>query len=245
VPDLNLNDPHLAAILTVVALFAGFVRGFTGFGGPAVMVLAMVPFFSPLSVVTKVVVIDLVANVKMMPSTSHEIDVPVVVAITLGSLLGAPLGLYLLEVVDPVLMKRVTAVVAMTCTIAMMTGWRFKRMPSTATFALAGAAAGIILGATLIAFLMMVFLFASPASAAVSRANAVMWGFVMTGGLISAWLIIGSLDWPQFWRSIAIGVIYLLGSTVGAAAFRRTSEHNFRKVVLWFMLTLASAGLLV
>ena len=54
------------------------------------------------------------------------------------------------------------------------------------------------------------------------------------------------LAWPRrFWRSTLIGVVYMSATGAGSSLFRRTSEHNFRKVVLWLLLGLALAGLLV
>ena len=47
--EFSLVDPINIAISVVVSLAGGFIRGFSGFGGPAVMGLILVQFFSPIT----------------------------------------------------------------------------------------------------------------------------------------------------------------------------------------------------
>jgi uncharacterized protein len=244
-PSLELSDPFAIGMLSLAALVAGFVRGFTGFGGPAVLILVLVPFYAPLSVIAKVAVIDVIANFTLVPSTISEIDKRVVTTITISSLVGLPFGLYLIFAVDPALMKKVIAVIAGACTVVMLTGWRFKQMPSMVIYAVVGFAAGVCLGATMIAFVMMMFLLATPATAAVSRANVILWGAVMNVALVLMFGLTGALGLVEFGISMAIGLVYLVSARFGAALFRRTKERDFRRIVLWMMLALASAGLAV
>lgn len=244
-PNLDLSDPFAVIVVSLAALAAGFVRGFTGFGGPAVMILVLVPFYAPISVLAKVAAIDVLANFALVPSTIAEIDKRVVIAITASSFVGLPFGLFLVHEVDPVLMKRVIALVAAACTIVMLTGWRFKEVPSTLVHVLVGFTAGVILGATFIAFFIMMFLLASPASAAVSRANVIFWGCVMNVAVISMFSVTGAVSLFEFAVCVAVGLGYMLSARFGAAIFRRTKERDFRRIVLWMMLVLAGAGLAV
>ena len=245
VPSLDLSDPFAVTILTVAAFAAGFVRGFTGFGGPAVMILLLVPFYAPISVLVKVAAIDILANFALVPSTIGEVDKRVVSAITLSAVAGLPFGMFLVFEVDPLLMKRAIAVIAGACTVVMLAGWRFKELPSLLVHAVVGFASGVILGATFIAFFIMMFLLASPASAAVSRANVIFWGGVMNVTLISMFGFMGAITLFEFGVCVAIGLAYMASARVGAALFRRTKERDFRQVVLWLMLALAGAGFVI
>ena len=241
--DLTLDDPLILALVIPVILFAGLVRGFTGFGGPAVIILTLIPFFNPVSIISKVLLIDLVANVTLLKSTSHEVDWHAMHTVCMFSFLGAPLGLYVLDTVDPEIMKRVVASVAALCTILMIIGMRFPRKPPPWANALAGLIAGFTLGATLIAFVIMMYFFASPVSAAISRANGVFWGFAMSGLLVFAHIGLGNILFHDVWQSLLLGLAYLAATVWGARAFRRVSERNFRKGVMWMMLGLSGAGM--
>jgi len=231
------------AIALLTAAGAGFVRGFAGFGGPAVMTLVLVHFYSPVSVLAKVILIDAVANVKLLPSTAHEVDWRVTATITVASILGTPIGLYALIVVDPDATRRAIAAVVAASTAVMLLGWRFQRVPPLWAYAGVAFAAGIILGATYIALVMIVFLFACPASAAISRANTVHWAFLLSAALIVAYALTGILTLADAWRSLLVGLVYLAGATLGAAAFRAVSERSFRRAALWLLMALALLGL--
>ena len=68
---------------------------------------------------------------------------------------------------------------------------------------------------------------------------------VMT--VLLSWLILRGPIRGAVWLgiSMAIGLVYLVSARFGAALFRRTKERDFRRIVLWMMLALASAGLTV
>ena len=59
---LSFDSPETLAIVGLTAFVAGLVRGFAGFGGPALMMLVLTNFYTPLSVIPKVLVMDAVAG---------------------------------------------------------------------------------------------------------------------------------------------------------------------------------------
>ncbi len=79
-------------IVTIVAFGAGLIRGFTGFGGPAFILAILTLFFTPYSIVSKILVVDFIARVCLCKSVRREIDwcstasivVRALVCITLG-----------------------------------------------------------------------------------------------------------------------------------------------------------------
>lgn len=242
--DLDLADGHLIAVAVLAALAGGFVRGFTGFGGPAVMILILVQVFEPLSVLTKVMLIDLIANVSLLGSTRGEVNWRVTGLMLLGSLVALPLGVALLESGDPAVIKRFIAGVVGVCAIAMLTGWRYRRTPSAWVTVGIGLMAGIALGATFIALVAMVFFFANPSSANISRANAVYWGFFTVVPLLVYHFSVGNIVLSDVWRVALVGLVYLGATMCGARAFRASGERLFRRAVLWLLLLLAGIGIL-
>ena len=238
-PNLTLDEPLMWGIAAATALLAGFVRGFAGFGGPAIMTLILVQFYAPVSVLAKVILIDVLSNLKLLPSTAGELDRRVTATVILTSLAGAPFGIYALLEVEPVVIKRSIAVVAAGCSLLMLAGVRFSRVPPLWIHGLVGFVSGVILGATFIALVMIVFLFASPERAVVSRANTVYWAFSLSVALIVGYAVTGVLDWDGAWRSLLVGVVYLAGTVLGARIFRLTPEKDFRRAVLWLLVMLS------
>lgn len=232
------------AIALGSAIAAGFVRGFTGFGGPAMMILVLVQLFDPLSVVAKVVLIDAVSSLTLLPSTAREVDRRLIFVIIVSSILGVPFGVHALVELDPLTVKRAVAGVAAACAVLMLMGFRLSSMPPLWVHALVGFFSGVVLGATFIALTMIVFLFGCPARAAVSRANALYWSFSVSIVIIAIYAMNGILGWDDVWRSVPVGVIYLVAAMLGSAAFRAARERDFRRVVLWVLVTLSAFALL-
>ena len=242
-PDLTLDEPRMIALTAATALVAGVVRGFSGFGGPALMALVLTQFYSPLSVLTKVMIIDAASYLLLVPSTAREFNRRVFAIVTVATLAGLPFGTYLLIETDPAVMRRAVAAAVAACVVVMLIGRRFHATPSVAVHIAVGVLAGVVLGATYIALVAMIFFFSLPASGAESRANAVFWGVVISTVLIATHVVLGNVTAEDFWRAALLGVFYLAGTAAGAWCFRRTGERGFRRAVLWLLLGLAAVGL--
>ena len=244
-PDLTLDEPRMIVLTGTAALVAGVVRGFSGFGGPALMALVLTQFYNPLSVLTKVVIIDAVSYLLLVPSTAREFNRRVIAIVTLATPAGLPIGTYLLVETDPVAMKRAIAGTVAACIFVMLFGGRFRASPSIAVHIAVGLLAGVVLGATYIALVAMIFFFSLPASGAESRANAVFWGVILSYALIATHMALGNISVDDLWRAALVGVSYLVGTAAGVRWFRRTGEREFRRAVLWLLLGLAVVGLVM
>ena len=242
-PHLTLDEPQMIALTVAAALVAGAVRGFSGFGGPALMMLLLTQFYSPVSVVTKIAVMDAMAYLLLIPSTAREFNRRIVAVVTLSTLVGLPVGAYLLTQTDPAVMKRAIAGVIAAGVIVMLLGGRFRASPPVAVHIGVGLLAGLVFGATYIALVAVIFFFSLPASGAESRANAVFWGVLLSLVFIATHMALGNIAAEGLWRMILLGFVYLAGTAAGAWWFRRTGERGFRRAVLWLLLGLAAVGL--
>ena len=242
-PDLTLDEPRMIALTGAIALLAGLVRGFSGFGGPAIMALVLTQFYSPLSVLTKVAIIDAMAYLLLLPTTAREFNRRVTAIATLAAFAGLPIGTYLLTELDPSVVKRAIAGTVAACVVVMLLGGRFRASPPVAVHLVVGVFAGVVFGATYIALVAMIFFFSLPASGAESRANAVYWGVLLTYVLIAMHMALGNITVDDLWRAALLGISYLAGTGAGVWCFRRTAERRFRRAVLWLLLGLATIGL--
>jgi hypothetical protein len=224
-------------------LVAGFIRGYTGFGGPAVVVIALTYFFAPISIVSKVLVIDTVANLHLVRSTAREANWRQNLVLIGATLIGTPVGVWALTMLDDVLMQQVIAVLSLACAAILLTGWRFKQSPGNPLLFAVGLAAGVSTAATGIALLMMAFLFMLPGSAAVSRANAVQWLLVISLLVVGQYFFAGLLTLDDMGRAALLGLVYLGGTLLGSALFRASNDATVRRAAVWLVFTLALMGL--
>jgi uncharacterized protein len=240
---LSFDDPSALTFVLATALIAGLVRGFSGFGGPAIMILVLSLFYAPASVIAKVLVMDMVASVHLLRGTFAQANWRNTLMMTLGTVIAMPFGLWALYFVDPVVARRIVAIVVTVCTLAMFAGWRFSTIPSQVVWFGFGLLAGTIGGLTGIAMLGMVFLFAMPERATASRANAVAWLFAVSPFFLIAHAVGGTLTLDALWRAAAVGLVYTAGAHLGAKGFKRASEGFFRHAVGVLLVTLSAAAL--
>lgn len=241
---LLLDDPLEITLVGLAAMLAGFVRGFSGFGGPAVLLMLMLPFYSPLAIVPKIVVIDLACNLHLLPTSFREVDMKTTWPWFVASALAVPFGHLLLLSSDPEPMRQFISIVVAVAAVVMLAGWRFRRTPPFLVGILVAFIAGMLMGAFYIALIMMWFFFSLPHSAATSRAHAIFWAFVTGTMLLFSQLVSGAFSTDAIGPTAILALAYLLGAGLGAKLFRGTGEQLFRKAVLCLLVVLAGVALI-
>ena len=142
--ELTLTEFDMILLVGAVALFAGAVRGFTGFGGPAIMIVVLTQFYSPASVLAMVMMIDFIANLQLVPTSYRDISWRTAGPLTAASVAAIPIGLYALLAVDPMIMKQVIAAVVGLSALALLAGGRYRRPASVAALIIVGGLAGMV-----------------------------------------------------------------------------------------------------
>jgi uncharacterized membrane protein YfcA len=243
-PEFTIAQLDKLIVAEVVAVVAGLIRGFTGFGGPAIMILILTQLYSPLSVLKAVILIDFTANLPLVPRALKKVSWRTAGILTAVSLLFVPIGLFFLINVNPLLIKRLIAIIVGICSLALLGGFRLQHVPSLTVVLAVGALSGAVVGATYIALPAMVFLFAVPGPPAINRANAIFWIFVISVAMVVVLIINRSITLASLTAAAVVGAGYLLGTIVGAQFFRGVKEKVFRRIVLYLLLALSLLGVL-
>ena len=238
-PEITLTHWGILTFAIVVSLIAGVVRGFTGFGGPAIMVLALTQFYSPASVLALVLLVDYAANFQLAMGSFRSVSWRATTPLIVASIVTLPVGIHLLQVVDPVLMKKTIGLVTGLCVCVLLCNWRYKREAGIFIGTVVGLVGGVIVGATFIALPIMIFIFAGPSNATEARANAIMWGLFGGAGMIVVFVWEELIDIQDLWQAALITVFYMGGAYMGTRAFKKASEQVFRRVVLISLLALS------
>ena len=242
-PDFAMDSWQVVVFLIVTAALAGTIRGITGFGGPAIMLLSLTQLFSPTSILHLVVSADYAANVQLVVGAMKEALWRSMLPLLLASLCGVSVGLTLLTIIDPTWIKRAIAIVVGVCSVIMLSGWRYHLQPSWWIAVAIGLIGGTIVGLTYIALPVMIYLFAGPALAAVARANALVWGFLTSSLMIAVLSYQGLFGLQDIKAILVVCFSYMAGAHLGAKVFRRFSEKAFRRLVLWLLIALSVLGL--
>ena len=234
-------DPSYA-ILAPVALAAGFIRGFAGFGGPLVMLPILNQFLVPAASMWVMMWVDLLVNVRLLPEAREHASRSVLVPLTLGTLATMPIGVKLMADSDPAIMKRVIGAAILVAALLLLLGWRYPGRPRGAMWITAGMLSGLVMGATSLAVTVALFLSADRQSAAQARANFIVWVFVATIALLVLLVAQGALR-PGYVRTIGVlAPLYLLGTIAGAQLQGRAPEPLVRRLVLLLAAIIGGAG---
>jgi len=243
--DISLSGEPGTAIIAIVAFGAGLIRGFTGFGGPAFILAILTLFFTPVSVVSKILVVDFLTSVFLFRAVYREIDWRATASMVIPTLLFMPLGHWLLIELDPLLMKRAMAVVIAVACVAMLAGYRYRHPMTTSWLIGIGIVSGIVFGGSYIALVAVVCILLGPYDKHAGRTLIISWSFftVLGFALISA--ISGTTGVDDVITAMPGALTYLLGAWLGSHGFHNASEKLFRRAAIAVLFCLACFNLVL
>ena len=125
--ELTLAHWQVWALVVATSLTAGTVRGFTGFGGPAIMVVVLTQFYAPASVLALVLLVDYAANMQLFPAAVRHAAWRSLLPLVVATSIAIPFGVQILQGMDPLWLKRGIALLVGACTFVMLANWRYRR----------------------------------------------------------------------------------------------------------------------
>ena len=241
--EINLSGEPGMAIIAMVAFGGGLIRGFTGFGGPAFMLAILTLFFTPYSIVAKILVVDFIASVYLFKAVYRQIDWHTTAYMVIPTLLFMPLGHWLLIELDPLWMKRAMALIISAACVLMLIGFRYKHPLTTRWLIFIGSCTGIIFGGTYIALVAVVFILLGPYDKHAGRTLIISWSFFTVLGFALISTVSGTTGVDDVITAAPGAASYLLGTWIGSHGFRKSSEKLFRRAAIVTLLVLSIINL--
>jgi len=238
--------PEMTALLVSVpvVLFAGFIRGFTGFGGPLVLMPVLVLFFAPTSAAAIVLIIDICSNIGLLKDALRSAAWRTVLFTVLSAIAAIPFGSYLMISVDPANVRNLIYAAVGIAALILLTGVRSSRPFKSYELVAGGAGAGGVMGATALGILIVPILFSMADTARTARANLIVWVFFVSIFLLGVLFFENAVGQREFILGVGFAPIYLIGAVLGKNCFGRLDEEAFRRWVLGFLMMISVAGLL-
>jgi len=234
-----------SAYAATVVFAAALIRGYSGFGLSAIVVISLTLVLPPAEVVPIGILLEIVASLGVLPQVWRVAAWPTMGLLLLGACLGTPLGVFLLTDLPVNVMRAAIASIVLCASLLLLFGTRWRLKPDTVPVLGTGAISGVANGAAAVGGLPVVLFFLSTDTvAATARATVII--YLMILGLYgSAALYIGGLLTLEVLARTALLCIPLfLGVAFGHRHFLRTSPESFRRFALWLLIVLSSAGLL-
>jgi uncharacterized membrane protein YfcA len=243
--DMIAGLSPLELIVSIVIIFlAGIVRGYSGFGFSALVVMSLVLILPPAEVVPIAFILEIGASLAMLPYVWRKVKWNVAGWLFAGAAIGSPVGVHFLATIDPDFMKlMISGIVLMACFL-LIRGYRFKapagRLGNGATGLLSGLVNGVgAVGGLPVVLLMM----AGAAEAVAMRATIVGYLFLSDTYALA---ISGAQDLVNMVLLQRAGLFALplaLGIYIGSHMFFRTNPEVFRRIILGILIVLACSGI--
>jgi len=138
--------PEWLALIGAAAFAGGFIRGFVGFGGAVMLILAVSAVIGPREAVAIAALSGLPPMLQLLPTAVRHAERGFAVPFGLASFIGAPLGTLTLISLAPEVMKIAIAVFVLAMVLLLQSGRHVDLGHSRPRFVAAGMAAGWIQG---------------------------------------------------------------------------------------------------
>ena len=229
----------------LVALFAGWVRGFAGFGLSAFIVAGMSLWLSPQSIVPAAMMLEIVASVSLLRSVWPHVSWHWIRPLLAGYAVSVPLGVWCLSILPELPLRLAVSTVVLVMALTMLSGFRPGWGDGIGVRLATGLVAGFMSGlSSLGGMIAAMMLFTTSLPAASLRATLVTlfflspaYGLLWAGqrGLVHR----GTLLWAAW-----LAVPMLVGIAIGRVGFARSTESQFRRAMLGVLAGVAALGVM-
>ena len=233
------------AIAALGVFFAGFSRGFSGFGAALIAMPVLAVLYDPVEAVVVMTLLEVPATLLLLPTVARQAEWRAVMPLGLASLVPIPLGAWILVSLDTEMLRRGIALLVLLFAVLLASGWQYRRRPTLPVLWGIGGLSGLMGGlANMSGPLVVVFLLAGANSAQQVRAG------VMAYFTFSTLLRVGVYAAHSLYAvgTLSLGGVlvlpYLLGIWTGSHLFKGVSERLFRIAVLLLVSSMGVVALL-
>jgi uncharacterized membrane protein YfcA len=234
-----LAEPRVYAAMAVAAL-AGLTRGFSGFGGAMVYMPLISAIYDPRIAAVTVLVVDFVSATPFAIAETRRCNWREVAPLSVAMAAGLPLGVWLLIVLDPIVLRWCIAAMVLSCVPILASGWRYHGAPKLSLTAGVGLFSGVSAGAVLIAGPPVILYWLGGGNDAKTvRANLMVFFMICDVLLVAIFGYEGLFEARPLALSLLLGIPYLLGMGVGSRFFHGASDGLYR-IIAYIIITLAA-----
>lgn len=232
------------ALCSGAVFLAAMLRGYTGFGFALAAVPMLALILKPVLVVPLVLCLEITATLLILPGLWREIDLRSVIWLTLGSLVGVPLGVYGLATQSEDVMRVIIAVIVLFSAVAIGSGFRLRRAPGSRATLAVGAASGLLGGATAMAGPPVILFYLGAGTAVhVGRASLMAFFALVDTAAIGIAASAGLVGKTLLTLALICLPALVLGQGIGARLFRSPLQRHYRAVSLVVLVAISIAAL--
>jgi uncharacterized protein len=214
-----------------IAILAGVVRGFSGFGSAQIYIPLIAAVYSPRVAAVTLLLIDTVGAAPFTVRAFAYCTWREVAPMFIAAAAAAPLGTWALIVIDPIALRWFIAFLVLSMVGVLVSGWRYHGRPSLPTTLGVGAFSGFGGGAVQIAGPpVLIYWLSTPNNVLTVRANFLVYFLLLDLTLCAIYLYQRLITPELFALSLILAVPFFVATAAGAKMFHGSSDLIYRRV---------------
>ena len=232
-------DPRFWIALTI-AVLAGVVRGFSGFGSAQIYIPLIAAVYSPRVAAVTLLLIDTVGPAPFAVRGFAHCTWREVLPMIVAAAVAIPVGTLALVVLDPIVLRWFIAVLVLSLVAVLATGWRYHGRPRLPVTVGVGLFSGFGAGAVQIAGPpVLLYWLGTATSAVTARANFLVYFLLLDLTSCAVYLWQGLITAELLALSLVLAIPFFLATAAGARYFHGASEELYRRIA-YAIITLAA-----
>jgi uncharacterized protein len=222
---------HRFWIALTIAVLAGAVRGFSGFGSAQIYIPLIAAVYSPRVAAVTLLIIDTLGTapftVRAFAHCTWREELPMSIA----AAIAVPFGTLALLVIDPIVLRWSIAVLVLSLVAVLMVGWRYHGRPRLPITAAVGLFSGFGAGAVQIAGPpVLIYWLSTTNSVLTVRANFLVYFLLLD---VTSWTVYvwQGLFTPELLAlSLLLAIPFFVATAIGAKFFHGASDLLYRRI---------------
>ncbi|MCW5736411.1 MAG: sulfite exporter TauE/SafE family protein [Enhydrobacter sp.] len=242
-PDLLAISFLIAA---GVAVIAGMVRGFAGFGAAMMMTPVFSALYGPETGISLCLLLEIAVALPLLPRAAKYVDWRRIGLLMLAAMVGAPLGNLALTQVAPEPMRWTISAIVLAAVVLLASGWRFHgewRAPVTLGI---GATSGFLNGLSGMAGPPIAFYYlAGNETVTRVRANLTTYFVFVDAVALLVFAGRGMVHRDTGVLALCLAPAVIAGGLLGERLFPLASEAFYRRLALGLLVGVAIGSLIL
>lgn len=227
-----------------IVIFAGIVRGYSGFGFAVIAVVGLNFFFEPTQSVAIVLSLDVICSLNLLKQAFEQADYPVLKKLIIGSIIGIPVGYCCLLLIPSDLLKLLICFGILGLALMLLSTRRPFDADKTSTQLGFGIASGAGTASASVGGPMIVYYMSSSNLSTQSQRATMILFFVASEGLVVAGLVGSGVADGNLGKALLILTLpTLLAVQYGQYLFNRKPPASLKSFALPVMIAVALLGI--
>jgi len=225
-----IDNPRFYVALGI-AILAGAVRGFSGFGSAQIYIPLIAAVYSPRAAAVTLLIIDTLGAAPYAVRALPQCTWAEVLPMSIAAAIAVPIGTWALLVIDPVVLRWFIAFLVLSLVVVLASGWRYHGRPRLAITAAVGLFSGFGSGAVQIAGPpVLIYWLGTKNDVITVRANFLVY-FLLLGATSCAVYFWQGLFAPDYLAlAILLAGPFFVATAIGARYFHGASDVLYRRI---------------